>query len=217
MTSLTNRTPNYSAAVNRALETLLSCRQFTAPVNLKKIVACFDHIFLKKYSEMADRLGISIEKYTWEYANSIYAMSFFQKSTNRYMIVYNDRLDERILRFTLAHELGHYILKHKTDDDVSKKEANCFARNLLCPVPFIDAIECQGTLDYCQHFMVTPVMAEVSINYRNIDFYCSEDYYYNNLYRLFQKYTYNYDPGEAYGTDYTLDQHEEQWLYGFVG
>ena len=212
MTSLTNRTPNYSIAVNRALETLLRCGQFTAPVRLKQVIACFDNICLIKHSDMADRLGISVEEYASEYANSIYAMSFFQKSTSRYMIVYNDRLDERILRFTLAHELGHYILKHKTDNDTSKKEANCFARNLLCPAPFIDAIECKGTLDYCKYFQVTPSMAEISINYRNSDFYYAEDYLYNNLYRLFNKYAYYYDSSETHAVDYMMDLYEK-WPY----
>lgn len=217
MTNQKNRLPDYKRAVNTALKILLKCKQFTSPISLTQIISNFDNIRLIKYSDAARSLGISISEYLHEFTNSNYAMSFFQKSAKKYIIIYNDSLDERVSRFTVAHELGHYFLKHKIDDEVSGKEANCFARNLLCPVPFIDAIECHGTLDYCQYFMVTPVMAEVSINYRNIDFYCSEDYYYNNLYRLFQKYTYNYDPGEAYGTDYTLDQHEEQWLYGFVG
>ena len=67
----------------------------------------------------------------------------------RYIIVYNEMISpsERI-RFTLAHELGHIILGHlkelglevmqrlwveKSLYDVMEDEANCFARNLLCP------------------------------------------------------------------------------------
>jgi len=67
----------------------------------------------------------------------------------KYVIVYNHLVTPKDrIRFTIAHELGHVFLRHhdelgvtilqrlwveKTLYDVLEDEANCFARNLLCP------------------------------------------------------------------------------------
>ncbi len=67
----------------------------------------------------------------------------------RYVIVYNHQATPKDrIRFTIAHELGHIFHRHhdelgvevlqrlwveKSLYDVMEDEANCFARNLLCP------------------------------------------------------------------------------------
>lgn len=65
---------------------------------------------------------------------------------NKKIIFVNDDDSPNRQTFTIAHELGHYILKHKPDEygvlpripNLSEKnpieqEANCFAANLLVP------------------------------------------------------------------------------------
>ncbi len=73
---------------------------------------------------------------------------------NNYTIVYNDKANSQgRINFTLAHEIGHIILKHHKDFDVTtilkdnftkaeykilENEANCFARNILAPAPLVN-------------------------------------------------------------------------------
>ena len=91
--------------------------------------------------------------------------------TNRVEILYNDTKDYSTIKFTLAHELGHIVLGHKEDNDISQKEANCFARNLLCPVPVIDELELKTVNDLVIVFEVGEPMATVSLNYFESDRY----------------------------------------------
>ncbi len=70
---------------------------------------------------------------------------------DRYLILYNEeRTDHLRFRFTVAHELGHIFLGHHEEAGttgpisagstlygVMEREADCFARNLLCPAPAV--------------------------------------------------------------------------------
>lgn len=51
----------------------------------------------------------------------------------RYIVLYNSCLPAARLRFALARELGHVILKHdgSAPEDVWMEEANCFAYHLI--------------------------------------------------------------------------------------
>lgn len=70
---------------------------------------------------------------------------------NNYTIAYNNTIQSKgRINFTLAHEIGHIILKHHKDFEVTEilknnfskeeykileNEASCFARNILSPAP----------------------------------------------------------------------------------
>lgn len=60
---------------------------------------------------------------------------------------------------------------HTEDNDISQKEASCFARNLLCPVPIIDELELKTINDIIYIFDVGELMAAVSFNYFESDRY----------------------------------------------
>ncbi|MCD8357482.1 MAG: ImmA/IrrE family metallo-endopeptidase [Clostridia bacterium] len=98
--------------------------------------------------------------------------------TNRSIIFYNDLEDFRIVRFTLAHEFGHFVLNHAMDNEITNAEANCFARNLLCPVPLADLLDLQNPDDYSDCFIVSPPAALVAYNFRSNDrYYLNKDMY----------------------------------------
>jgi len=77
-------------------------------------------------------------KFQLEYAEFLRAVSsdgFTLRRGRQYIILYNDAsyIPEARKRFTLAHELGHYVLRHTHDGAAEEDEAYCFARNLLAP------------------------------------------------------------------------------------
>ena len=63
------------------------------------------------------------------------------EKNGKYKILYNDSLEIGTIRFTLLHELGHYLMGHKSGDQLSDYQikenenlANCFARNMIAPI-----------------------------------------------------------------------------------
>lgn len=49
------------------------------------------------------------------------------------VVLYNDSLCIQRIRFSLMHELGHYILGHNIKSKEIEREADAFAANLLAP------------------------------------------------------------------------------------
>lgn len=66
---------------------------------------------------------------------SEHADGFTMRHNRHYIVVYDDdpSIPESRRRFTLAHELGHYALRHWRKTEAEEREADCFARNLLAP------------------------------------------------------------------------------------
>ncbi len=64
-------------------------------------------------------------------------------SNNSTIIFYNDK-EKNIHRrnWTIAHELGHVFLGHKSDGNREQREANRFAAELLIPEPAVRFLDC---------------------------------------------------------------------------
>ena len=52
-------------------------------------------------------------------------------------VFYNDKLCIRRIRFSLMHELGHFLLGHENESRENESEADAFAANLLAPEALI--------------------------------------------------------------------------------
>lgn len=101
----------------------------------------------------ADRLGVNVEASVLDDDIS----GLFVADNNEYFIIYNDNESNVRQRFTIAHELGHYLL-HKdsklfvdrkqralyrnavsaTGEVLREREANSFAAALLMPEKLIE-------------------------------------------------------------------------------
>lgn len=192
--------PDYCKATNAAYNLLIKQDVLEIPVNLNKLLyLCKKRTHLITYSKMAARFNLTLAEY-----NSIVPseFGFTMKKGNDNYIVYNEEKGYYTNRFTIAHEIGHIELEHKADDSVAKREANCFARNTLCPVPFIDTLKITNISDYMGWFHVSDLMAEICI--KNIP---SDRYYIENaLYRTVDDLIYTFMTGEtlasAYGYNY---------------
>jgi Zn-dependent peptidase ImmA (M78 family)/RNA polymerase subunit RPABC4/transcription elongation factor Spt4 len=111
---------------------------------------------LKLYSRVTAKAGLKISNLVElaEHIGSKDAVVTLDKK-NKYLICYNDLIFpmERII-FSLAHEIGHIVLRHLEDFDCStlergvqdweydvlEAEANTFASNLLAPVFILDSL-----------------------------------------------------------------------------
>jgi Zn-dependent peptidase ImmA (M78 family) len=91
---------------------------------------------------------------------------YFSKKHNKWCIVIsiNTNRSSRI-RFTLAHELGHIILRHEHHDDVSEKEANLFADELLIPTEILIHKRLDDPVNISREFNVSLEAAENKLKF----------------------------------------------------
>lgn len=125
--------------------------QHELPIDLS-FMNNFKNLKIETYSWFAKLNKISISEVI-EITNSDSGCCWYLTNKNKYLILYNDLIDNPCHnRWTLAHELGHYLLKHNEICDTAilgrnslsekeytiyEKEANAFARELLAPLNVI--------------------------------------------------------------------------------
>lgn len=153
------RYPNYRRATNAAYEILTHRASFSLATNVFAIVEDFlDTCKLLTYSQ-----ACFFYDYTMEMLLEVSEFGFSIVSGDRRVILYNEAMPLGSIRFTIAHEIGHFILNHRDEhDSAAEKEANCFARNLLCPIPVVYELTVESALDYVELFNITPRMSTVA-------------------------------------------------------
>ncbi|WP_335871057.1 ImmA/IrrE family metallo-endopeptidase [Bacillus sp. 2205SS5-2] len=148
---------NYNRAVIESINTLQDYYDLNqAPIDLSIILNSLSRtIRLCSYTEYAKIYNLSIKDII-DYFESDLGACIYNKKQEKYIILFNDTQNNPQLdRFTIAHELGHIFLEHHQEantDTLLKKnlsigqykkfenEANCYARNLLSPIPLVDRI-----------------------------------------------------------------------------
>lgn len=107
------------------------------PYKIGQLIKEQTDIRLFKYSKALLKYGIPVEHFGSESA-------VLMEYEGAYIIFYNEDEKECRVRFSIGHELGHYIFKHKMNlsesDPLYHKqeiEANCFAAQLLMPEQII--------------------------------------------------------------------------------
>ncbi|GAB7391608.1 ImmA/IrrE family metallo-endopeptidase [Lactococcus garvieae] len=176
MTSLTTSdfVPHFDLAQNSAYNVLASSQLHELPINLKKLIRSY-HIQLQSYTQFSKDLNISIEMVVKLCASDDGCI--MKRSDGTYLLLYNDLVNHiGRIRFTLAHEFGHFILKHhnETKDtiisrgnpfsrlkdqryDRFEQEANYFAKRLLAPIPLVD----EYTSNFNTSFLTPKIISEI--------------------------------------------------------
>ena len=127
-----NYKPNFKHVYEIANEILLISNTIsTFPFSVTKMIAEMTDIQCCSFKR-AMSYGVDI--------NSLGSESAVIADYNgRCIIFYNEREPKERVRFSLLHELGHYILQHNLDTkdlklyEKQEVEANCFAAQLLMP------------------------------------------------------------------------------------
>lgn len=136
--------------------TLLHSNQLSMPVKIGTIIRSYKNIKLITYSSQIKKHGITYKELIISVETQD-SYVVYNHSKNKYCIYYNDMdiniVSSNRVRWNLAHELGHVLLKHhelcskekllrndifldNIDDDnykIAELEANYFAQLLLVP------------------------------------------------------------------------------------
>ena len=191
--------PDYKYATNVAYDELSYYNGNFPQIDILELLAEAGDIVVKTYSQAARYLKCSHNEFAYNIAQSEFGFTVSDLKSGNHIIYYNDLKDEKTIRFTLAHELGHIRLEHKEDNEVADKEANCFARNILCPVQLVKGFNLATVEDYVECFGISVPMAEASLAHFKSDFYCIT----NRNYRIVDSKVYTYMTGyglsELYG------------------
>lgn len=170
-----NHAPNYKKATNAAYQLLAKKKLLALTTNVISIVEdLLEDCVIITYGQACFLYG-----YTLELLSKVSEFGFSIISGNKRIILYNENVPYGSIRFTVAHEIGHAVLKHRDEEDpAAEKEANCFARNLLCPIPVVYGLDLKGPADYVRVFTVTERMAKVAFDKRAVDrYYIANDMY----------------------------------------
>ena len=160
--------PDYYRATNLAYEFLKELNITCMPISVFRMLHGFpkENVIIKTYEEIETLYDVSKENFL-----SRSEFGFTMKKCNQFIIAYNNDKCFETIKFTLAHEIGHIILGHENDEGINNQEANCFARNVLCPIHIIKFLQLHSFEEYMDFFQISEPMARVSINFQKTDLY----------------------------------------------
>lgn len=162
---------DYRKATNAAYEELDRYTGGYPVIDVYQILRSDPRIRLCTYSAFARRLRCDFKEFVYGMAPSEFGFTIIDKENGNSIVFYNDHKSETTNRFTFAHELGHIRLGHTRDDRASNKEANCYARNLLCPIPVVQEGKLKTIQDYASTFYVSDYMAYIAMRHFNSDLF----------------------------------------------
>ncbi len=205
-------TPRYKYVLEKVYEFITNNNITSYPINLLNIISN-NKWGITKYSEIASSFSCTIED-VCKTLQSDDGQTHLKIENNEfiYSISYNDDLntntDERI-RFTIAHEIGHIYLGHlkdfketeihryglnKKSYSILEKEADTFARNLLCPYPLLKKVINNFSINpiniktISETFKISRQASNIRLNLINYD----KKHPYNKNIELIKIYGYKY-------------------------
>jgi len=132
-----------------------------------------------KLKEIIQDMGISLVPYSWLSNDEMLKLKELSKGKlkdgisflgekngiDSFFIYYNDKIKTvGRIRFTLAHELGHIVLKHTQESELAEAEADCFAGYLLAPPELIHLIQPEDYFDVRDSFFLSKNCASNAFN-----------------------------------------------------
>lgn len=153
----------YEEIKEKSIGLLVSYGGRAVPVDVFGLAA---HLGVKlvKYSELD---GFEREKLTNE--NAVLSDGFLtvvEDEGNRILyIFYNDSRDRRRIRFTILHEIGHFVFGHCQHSDLAEAMANFFAKYMIAPPPLILMYQVEDYVELARIFDISLECARYSFHY----------------------------------------------------
>lgn len=159
--------PNYEAAQNMAWQVLKEYADYQLPISLYKIIAKIPTLHTRPYSKLAWLFGCKVDEVDDIIGSENGGALWSRPPKGDFILAYDDISSNwQRMRFTVAHELGHFFLGHYDFNNnpgiivdgklelsdhesyvVYEQEANYFAKRLLVPTPVLMDVNSQMTVD----------------------------------------------------------------------
>lgn len=143
---------NFIKARNKASEILLlQDDSILFPIDVKTIKIPNNNIKFVSYKDYANSVNIDVNILT---NNGEFKDAMIYRKDKNCLILYNNETSNKgRMLWTLAHEMGHLVLNHSDQNEISEIEANTFASQLLLPQCVLKALFLSGkkiTIPYLQ-------------------------------------------------------------------
>lgn len=138
--------PDYDRAATMAYRCLLKLNIAKLPVRPLEILRKCRHTVVYTYLQAAENLHMDESEFEKRCGDTD---AFTVRGGEQYVVCYRPGGNPARLNFTLAHELGHILLKHMGDTRAEEEEANCFAGHLLCPVTAVAGMSAEEIATSC--------------------------------------------------------------------
>ena len=130
-------TPDYEFAAEMAMDTLIHYCIDAAPVAPLPILKHIPGVLVVSYEDMSKYMDQSrrcVMDLFGEKNQDAFTSFSMDHGKPRYLVTYNQQLDDWQIRKALARELGHIALGHdgSRSEEVRDDEALCFAYHFLC-------------------------------------------------------------------------------------
>lgn len=132
--------PDYARAARMAYKTILSLHIDRLPIDPLMILRHCKNTRIRTYDEVAPLFGVSDPSYFKYYIMANKEALTIRRERDgviHYELFYDAHGNYSRRRFTLAHELGHIVLKHTQEQPYEEKEADYYAAQLLAPHPLV--------------------------------------------------------------------------------
>lgn len=134
-------TPDTERAVRMACKTLTALSISSLPIDPMMILSFCRNTAVHTYDELMVIHGMTNRSaFKYDCMSGRDAITVCQPIGGRdaYEVFFDSHVRPLRRRFTLAHELGHIILRHPDRSPSEEREADVFASHLLAPRPVID-------------------------------------------------------------------------------
>lgn len=105
---------------------------------------------LKPYSKLSERKIKALKELSDGDGYTIDNIDTGQK-----ILFYDDSACIGRQRFTILHEIGHYVLGHKEPSELAESEADFFAKYAIAPMPIICALNIDDYVDISEKFLTS--------------------------------------------------------------
>lgn len=120
--------------------------------------------FPVKIKALAQELGVNVNQVN-RLPNNMYAVSYTHNDVTHIDYVSSGNINTD--RFTVAHELGHLLLRHRADkaySEYQEEQANIFASRLLAPMIIINEFAPNSPEDLAKLFGLSLESATIRYN-----------------------------------------------------
>ncbi len=144
----------YYEIQNHILEVFTECNVDSFPIDCRKLLEHYGYS-IYTYQELSRR-----SRRLYDICCS-FSKDAFRAGSER-IVAYNNAMPKARVRFSLAHELGHHVLKHQGSSRRNEIEANYFAGHLLAPRVIIYYSGCQNSSDIAHTFLISKEAASIA-------------------------------------------------------
>lgn len=135
---------DFDKASRFAYKTLLALHIDQLPINPLQILSFCNNTVVHTYSEVMCMFGkTSRSSFKLDCMEGKDAVTIRHESDGKviYELLYDNGAHRLRQRFTLAHELGHVVMRHWLEEPFEEAEADYFASQLLIPRPILELFD----------------------------------------------------------------------------